>query len=445
MDDRRPGTDRNDPVSRLLGLFTRVEPGEIGTVLLLALNLFLLLTSYYILKTVREPLILMGGGAEVKSYAAAGQAVLLLAVVPWYSALVNRVDRVRLIRNVTLFFMGNLALFYVLARLHVPYLGVAFYLWVGIFSLMIIAQAWSFANDLYTESQGKRLFPLIAFGSSVGAVAGSLVAGKLYDFGLGAFEMMLIAAGLLGASLMIHAGVCRRERLELDRDEPNARESARIRETEPMDETSGFALVLRDRYLLFIGLLLLMTNVVNTTGEYILGAKVTEAAIAAGGDQERFIGSFYSGFFTAVNALSAALQLFAVSRILRYFGVRAALFVLPIIALGGYAMIALGSALGVVRIAKIFENSTDYSLQNTTRQALFLPTSRAAKYKAKQAIDTFFVRAGDVSSAGLVFLGTSLGFATRHFALVNLGFVLVWLVFAAAIGREYRRRTETAS
>lgn len=442
MSDPIQRRDDATPLNRLLGLFTRVEPGEASTALLLTLDLFLVLTAYYILKTVREPLILMGGGAEVKSYAAAGQALLLIGVVPLYSVLVDRMDRVRLIRNVTLFFMSNLILFYVLARLEVPYLGVAFYLWVGIFSLMIIAQVWSFANDLYTEGQGKRLFPLVAFGSSMGAVAGSAAAGALFDLGLGAFEMMLVSTTLLGATLVIHAVVCRRERGALARRDEAEASVAADDDGGVEDRRSGFTIVLQDRYLLLIGLLLLLTNIVNTNGEYILSARVEAWAEGAGADIEASIGGFYSAFFTAVNALGAALQLFAVSRILRWIGVRGALFVLPLIALGGYAAIAMGSALGVIRIAKILENSTDYSLQNTTRQALFLPTSRAAKYKAKQAIDTFFVRMGDVASAGLVFMGVTLGFAVRHFAMMNLGFVAVWLVFALLIGRRYRRLVE---
>lgn len=430
----------HNAAARLLSVFTPVRPGEAGTALLLMLNLFLLLTAYYILKTVREPLILMGGGAEVKSYAAAGQALLLIGVVPLYSALVNRIDRVRLINRVTLFFIANLVLFYVLARAGTPYLGVAFFLWVGIFSLMIIAQAWSFANDIYTQEQGKRLFPLVAFGSSLGAIMGSMVAGRLFGLGIGSFEMMLIAAGLLACCMILTNVVSRREREALRRREEPAGGGA-APEAAASDDASGFAMVLRDRYLLLIGLLLLLTNVVNTNGEYILGAKITETALASGGDAEQMIGGFYSGFFTWVNFLSAALQLFAVSRILKLAGVGRALFVLPLIALGGYALMAFSGVLGVIRVAKILENSTDYSLQNTTRQALFLPTSRAAKYKAKQAIDTFFVRAGDVSSAGVVFLGTSLGFATRQFALTNLVLVAVWLALALAIGRRYRRLT----
>lgn len=430
---------------RLLSLFTEVRQGESGTALLLMLNLFLLLTAYYLLKTVREPLILMGGGAEVKSYTAAAQAVLLLGVVPLYSTLVIRMNRVRLINRVTAFFMANLALFYVLARLKVPYLGVVFFIWVGIFSLMTIAQAWSFANDIYDSAQGKRLFPLVAVGSTSGAVCGSWLAGRLYDLGIGSFEIMLVSAILLGGCLLITNLVSRRERSALERA------SAQEPEPETSDaDTSrdGLRLVLRDRYLLSIGLMLLMANLVNTNGEFILGNTVEGIARAAHGDgaaAERMIGGFYAGFFTWVNALTALLQFFAVSRVLKYAGVAKALFVLPIIALGGYALMATTAVLGAIRVAKIFENSTDYSLQNTTRQALFLPTSRDAKYQGKQAIDTFFVRAGDVMSAGVVFVGGALGFATRHFALTNIGLIAVWLVVAAMIGRRYQTLTKDAS
>ena len=77
------------------------------------------------------------------------------------------------------------------------------------------------------------------------------------------------------------------------------------------------------------------------------------------------------------------------------------LFILPVLALINYSIIAVAPILAVVRIGKILENSTDYSIQNTLRQALFLPTSREAKYKAKAAIDTFFTRGGDVVSAAI--------------------------------------------
>ena len=101
--------------------------------------------------------------------------------------------------------------------------------------------------------------------------------------------------------------------------------------------------------------------------------------------------------------------------------------------------------LGLIKTTKIAENSLDYSVQNTTRNALYLPTSREAKYKAKQANDTFFVRFGDVLSAGLVFAGLHwLAFAPRQFALVNAGLVLVWIVLAVLLGRRFQRLARTA-
>jgi AAA family ATP:ADP antiporter len=132
--------------------------------------------------------------------------------------------------------------------------------------------------------------------------------------------------------------------------------------------------------------------------------------------------------------------------VLKYFGVRVALLVLPAVALIGYTGMAFIPLLSFIRTAKLAENSIDYSLQNTTRNALYLPTSREAKYKAKQANDAFFVRFGDVLSAGLVFAGTRwLSFGSRQFAYVNVALILVWLVLAVVIGRRFERLSGTTS
>jgi AAA family ATP:ADP antiporter len=157
---------------------------------------------------------------------------------------------------------------------------------------------------------------------------------------------------------------------------------------------------------------------------------------------EEYIGNFYAKFFTVVNITGLLLQLFIVSRTLKYFGVRIALLILPLIALGGYFIMAFFPILSIIRYAKTAENSTDYSLQNTVRQVLFLPTTREQKYKAKQATDTFFWRAGDVLSAVLVYTGTTwLAFDTGHFALTCCGLVIVWLVLAVLIGMEHKKLT----
>ena len=216
---------------------------------------------------------------------------------------------------------------------------------------------------------------------------------------------------------------------------------------EPLGKAGAFELLLKKRYLLLIALLIFVLNWVNTTGEYILGRTVREAALAAAGTAasseaavEAFIGGFYADFFTVVNIAGLLLQLFVVSRILKYLGVRIALFILPMIALGGYIVAALFPVLAMIREVKIAENSTDYSLQNTVRQILFLPTTREEKYKAKQAIDTFFQRGGDVMSALTVLIGsTVLALSIRQFAIINIVLVLGWLVIALLIAREHRK------
>lgn len=428
-----------NPVEKILNVFTEVRRGEAASALMLALNIFLILTAYYILKPVREALILSGsGGAEIKSYVAAGQALLLLGAVPLYARLASRYARRTLINRVTWFFAACLVAFYLLALVGAP-IAIVFYLWVGIFNLMVPAQFWAFANDIYTPEAGKRLFVIVAFGASAGAVAGSFMAGRLIE-PLGVYQLLLVSGGVLLLSLVLTNLVDSRERQSPTGQAANTPE-------EPLGKNGAFQLVLQNRYLLLIALLMLFLNWVNTTGEYILGRTVKEtasalvAAGAAGGlDEKAFIGRFYADFFTIVNIAGLLLQLFVVSRVLKYFGVRTAIFVLPLIALGGYLVAAFYPVLTMVRWVKTAENATDYSLQNTVRQVLFLPTTREQKYKAKQAIDTFFVRSGDVLSAVLVFVGTTvLALSTQQFAMVNILLVVIWLLLAFLIGREHRK------
>src|SRR5215470_15812971 len=233
---------RKSAVERFLSAFGTVHRGEGITALLLMLNVFLLLTAYYIIKPVREALILGGAGAEIKSYAGAGQALLFLLIVPLYSAYASRTNRVRLINGVTAFFISNLAVFYFLGRMQIQF-GVVFFLWVGLFNVLLVAQFWAFANDVYTEEQGKRLFAIVGIGSSLGAIFGAWIAGLLFK-PLGVYPMMLLAAGLLGICMVLTNWIHQREgssSLPISRTE-----AAR----QPIGDSGGFRLVFKHRYLL---------------------------------------------------------------------------------------------------------------------------------------------------------------------------------------------------
>lgn len=438
-----PGAPRR-PLERLLHLFCDIRDGEGVQLLLLALNVFLILVAYYVMKPVREVLILnQPGGAELKSYAYAAQALLLVAVVPLYSALASRLARRRLINLVTAFFLACLPAFYALAERGAP-IGIAFFLWIGVFSLMVIAQFWAYANDIYTPDAGKRLFAVIAFGASAGAVTGSWLAGHLIQT-IGVNALLLAAAAVLAASLALFNLIDLRGAADRAAQGP----AAAAAEAPIGGGTGAFALVLRNRYLLLMALVILLLNWVNSAGEYILSSIVKHAAeadIAAGrlapADQGKYIGGFFASYFQVVNIIGLVLQLFVVSRLVKWVGVPVALCVLPVVALGSYGIAAVLPSLAIMRWVKTAENAVDYSLMNTVRQMLFLPTTREEKYKAKQVIDTFVVRAGDVLAAGTVYLGTSLfAFSVAQFAAINVVLVLAWLAASVLTGREFSRRT----
>jgi AAA family ATP:ADP antiporter len=422
-------TGTASPLDRVLGVFADVRPGEGLTALLMLANIFLLLVCYSIIKTVREPLILLGGGAEVRSYAAAGQALLLMGFVPLYSWAASRAPRMKLVLGATAFFLVCIELFAAAVMARIPYVGVAFFIWVGIFNISLVAQFWSFANDLYTKESGARLFPLIVIGMTAGAPLGSIVAGRLFQSGLAPALILQVSAVLLAVSGALYVAV-------------NARQSAHAAAVEePMPGRSGFALVLNNPYLRLIAALVVLLNVVNTTGEYLvarlLSAEVQELAAANPlFDKQAYIGSFIGTYQFWVGITALLLQAFVTSRLVKSRGLTGVLFALPLIALGGYAIVAAGAGFALVRWIKTAENATDYSIMNTARQMLWLPTSREEKYKAKQAIDTFFVRGGDVLSAAVVFGGTHmLNLTVEQFALFNLALTLVWLALAARIAR----------
>lgn len=436
---------------KTLRLFTVVNPGEALTAFLLLLNVFLLFVAYYNIKPVREALILAGKGAEWKSYLSAAIAVLLIFVVKIFSSIASRLPRQKLITWVTLFFISNLVIFYALSLtgMELGTMGVIFYIWMGIFNVLVVAQFWGFANDIYTPEAGKRLFPLIAFGATFGAFSGSAIADWLV-IPLGLYQMMLVSGGILGICILLTWVIHMRE---IKRAESPAAEVSQEEETgkkeqgKPLEKGGAFRLVFKKRYLLYIALLVLLLNYINTNGEYILGQIATQTAkeavetgTAGGLSLEEFIGKFYAGFMKYFNLAALLIQLFLVSRIFKWFGVRIALFFLPIIALGGYFFISLGASLMLVHWVKVAENGTDYSLMNTTRHSLFLITSREEKYKAQAVTKTFFQRAGDVLSASIVFLGTTyLAFNAEKFARFNIVLIIIMLFICFLIMKEHKK------
>ena len=421
-------------VAYVLRPFTRVRPDETMTVVLMTSCSFVLLSSYYLLKTVREPLVLLHGGAALKLYLRAFQAVIMVGVVHAYGELARRVGRGKLLASVFLFFISNLVGFTLLAYVGAP-IGVPFFLWVGVFSYTVVAQFWALAADIYSEAQGKRLFPIIGGGSSVGAVVGGILAERLVPYGP-AVLMGTAVLGLLGCVGLI-VWIERR-------GASNQVAHVEAPPEEPLADRNAWEVLARDRFLWLISGLVVLLNWVNSSGEYLLDRTVVAAAhdlAARGGDAQQFVGAFKASYFAWYNGIGVVLELFVVSRVLRLVGVRRALLVMPMFALVAYGGVVFFPTLAVIRLVKIGENSLQYSLQDTTRNALFLVATRAEKFVGKTAIDTVGVRLGAIVSALTVFLGTHLGWSTRTFAAIDVVLAVLWIGFALAIGVEHRRRS----
>lgn len=439
-----PDAPMPTPLDRVSRVVSDVRSGEALTAILFATTLFVGLFAYYVLKTVREPLILATGGAEVKAYATGIQAVVLMLVVPVYGALARRLDRRTLVLGAQALFLVSVELFAVLSALRVPYLGIVFYVWLGVYVLTSVAQLWSLANDVYPQGQGLRLFPLVALGAPLGSAAGALFASRLFDLtgasSGGAISTLIhVSAGLLLLQLLLLAAVFRR---------PETAAPAPV-----LDGAGGFELVWKSSYLRWVAALVVVLNLVNTTGEFLLSRAVLDeaaqalAAARAAGEviaderafRETFLRGAYGDFYFVVNATSVLVQAFVASRLVRHLGMKGVLLALPVVALGTYGLAAVGLPFVLFRALKIAENATDYSIQNTGKALLWLPTSRDEKYKAKQVVDAYFMRFGDVLSAVLVFLAASvLSLDGRVLAIVNTLFCLVAMGIAwrVARGRE---------
>src|SRR4029453_18470922 len=183
------------------------------------------------------------------------------------------------------------------------------------------------------------------------------------------YTLMLIGAGVLMLALSMTLMV---DRIGVRRGSGAAEQADKT----PLGPEGGFELIFRDRYLFWIAVLIVLLNVVNTTGQYVLNRLIVSEALARFGGgatgmtaSRQFVTAYSGSITAAVNLVGLLLQLFATSRVIRLIGIRGALFVLPVIALVNYSLIAVAPVLAMVRVGNILDNSTDYSIQTTLRQA----------------------------------------------------------------------------
>ena len=426
---------------RTLSLFTRVQPAEGRCIALLSLQACALMMAWYLIRPVREALILTEGGAEFRSYAVAVQAILLIAIIPIYGVLVRRVDSSRVFQRVNAFFVCNLLVFCLLCQAGWP-IGFVFFVWASLFGVIAVTQFWAFATHLFDVESGQRLFGLIAIGVSAGALIGSRIAASLFD-SLGSSGLMLVSA----AALVVAICLSRHARDAV----PLTDRSADLAAAQSADTggggrgrwLGGFMLIGRSRYLIGIAALVVLLNWITTTGDFVLSSWLVEnARNGAPADPKAYIGAFMGEYCSFVTLMSLLVQLLLVSRIIEFAGVARALVVTPLAFVAGYLLIGIVPLFLMLQAVLVVQRSLDYSLLNTTRNALMLPTSVEAKYQAKTAIDTFFYRLGDLLSSASVYAGVRLFDDARfQFLWLILVLAVTMTVVAWLVGREYARRT----
>jgi AAA family ATP:ADP antiporter len=464
---------------KFLQIFTEVKPGEGSTAILMFANVFLILCAYYFVKPLREGWIAISdieglSKMEVKAYSSFVQAILLLFIVSWYGRVSDKWNRSTLVTRTTLFCISNMVVFWFfqpgLFFEALPLSGIFFYLWVGMFGVFVVAQFWTFCADIYNDEIGKRLLPLIAIGATSGAAFGSQIVDLLVGSGLIPTEALLLVGTLpLFLSIILTKKVDQRQTQLQNNSKSSSQEISSEKLSKQVEEVkedkqkaqglsfllNGAKLIFTSRFLFAIAMLTLLNNWVNTNGENLL-FQVIQDNLSEQITQQGVVGTqaileftrdgttaFYGNFFFWVNVIALLLQSLVASRLLKYGGFGAAIMVLPVIALLSYSIMALVPILLIVKIMKIAENSTDYSINNTARHVLWLPADSATKYHGKPAIDTLYVRMGDGFAALTVLIGVQvLVLTTQQFFIFNIFLVFIWIFFARLLIKERAKLVE---
>jgi len=409
----------------------KIAPAEFGAALWAFAYFFALLSSYYILRPVRDEMGILGG-VENLQWLFTGTFLAMLAAVPLYGAAVRRFPRRRLLPVVYYFFIANLLAFFALFHscLGEAWLARVFFIWVSVFNLFVVSVFWSFMADLFSNAQARRLFGFVAAGGSAGAIAGPAVTALLAG-SVGTVNLLLISAALLGfAVFCIH-------RLLAWRNPEPGRSAPR---GEPLGGSAlaGFSLLLRSPYLLGIGLFILLYTTLSTF-LYFEQAHIVRGAFAESADRT----ALFAAIDLAVNTLTIATQLFFTSRLVERLGLPATLALVPAFLVLGFAGLAAAPVLGMLVAVQVLRRAGNYAVTRPAREMLFTVVGREARYKAKSVIDTVVYRGGDALS-GWAFAGlTAAGLGLSAIAWIGVPLAAIWLLVGVWLGR-YQERLRTS-
>jgi len=419
----------NGPVLRLVQRVVAVQSDELPAVGWCWLYAFALLAANYILTPIRDQMAIAGGTRNLPWLFAATLVGTLLLNIP-FGWLVKKLPRRRFMTLAYRFLAAVLLLFAVAMHLasgaQSVWLGRFFFIWISITNLFAISVFWQLNVDLFSPTQGKRLFGFIAAGATIGAIVGSAYVGTLAK--AVPPTMLLVSAAVLFeiAVLCVH---------RLGRLSPvlHHRPGQASTDERPVGGgvLAGFFHAARSPYLLTVSIFLLLYSITSTFA-YGQQAAIVAHGLADRAAQTAFLAKINFG----VNTLALILQLFLTGRIVLTLGLALALAILPLLTMGGFAALALSPTLGVIAVFQVIRRGVEYAVTRPAREVIYTVVSREDRFKTKGFIDTFVYRLGDQVGiwSSQLFREAGAGAAP----LVAIGIAFVWLLTALYLGHRQR-------
>jgi len=406
-----------------------------------ALAFFFLMTSYYIIRPVRDQL---GGAVGSQSLPLFYLVVfvVMLALTPVFGVLAARFRRKQLLGWSYCFFIACLLAFVpafvAQDRIGARSLGVVFYVWVSVFNLFVVSLFWSFMADIFNGQQARSVFPLIALGGMAGAIFGPLVTKALVQT-LGVAPLLVVSAVTLALAL----GVLLFLSGEQDRSGD--------RQGEPVGGSlwAGIKELVTKPFLRYMAVLMLLGDGIGTLA-YALLADYSKAHFT----DKVARTAFYNDLDLYANLLGVVLQLTVTRWLMIRRGAVAALVVTSLINLLLLAAIVIwgpgevpGVTLGLplLAILTIGSRGFTYGMTKPASDALYTRVPRETRYKGKNFIETAVWRLGDVLVTSGVSLFGMLGVSVAGMASVGVGVSVLATWVARQIGRAPDLAPETAA
>ena len=404
-----------------------VRPSEVPALAWSWLYIFSLLSSYYIMRPIRDQMGIAGGVNNLQWLFTGTLIGMLLLNLP-FSWLVKTFPRKTFIAISYRFFSANILLFAIALYVATPeqsiWVGRIFFIWTSVFNLFVVSIFWQMIVDVFNSEQGKRLFGFIAAGATLGAISGSA-------FTISTVEHMASGYLMVGAALMLEAAVfCVRRLSGLS---AALSERPQLEQEQPIGGTllGGIRDALSSSYLLNVSLFLLL-YAVTSTFLYFQQAAVVSHSFQSRAAQTAFFASVDLG----VNILTLGAQLFLTGRILKRFGVGTTLSLLPAFSVVGFGVVALLPVLSSVVGFQLIRRAGNFAIARPTREVLFTVLPREDRYKAKSFIDTAVYRLGDQIGAWSFALLTALGLGLTQVSIVAAALSGSWLANSWWLGRR---------